>query len=150
VEGDENVANNSRWVEFVYHPVTQTFTYVGPSSGTPNFRTIPGLVDPGAAVTSASTDTQPGQPITTAIVTFNRSMDPSTFTPNKVTFTGPNGAITITGVTPVAGSHNSQFAVSFAQQSALGVYTMVIGPDIHDTFGNPMAQAYTAQFTIDG
>jgi hypothetical protein len=80
-------------------------------------------------------------PISTVRVTFDESMDPATFTPDKVaSFTGPAGGITVTNVTPVAGSNDTQFDISFADQTALGNYTMVIGPDIRDTFGNEMDQ----------
>jgi hypothetical protein len=94
-------------------------------------------------------------------VTFNAVMDPTTFDPSDVdSFMGPNGAIAITAVTPVSGSNNTQFDISFAPQTTDGNYTMVIGPDIRDTMGNQMDQnangihgeipgdQYTAHFMI--
>jgi hypothetical protein len=80
-------------------------------------------------------------------VTFNESMNPDTFTPDLVAFTGPGGAIAVAGVTPVDGSNNTQFDVGFDTQTVLGDYTMVIGPGIMDPFGQSAPQ-YTAQFTI--
>jgi hypothetical protein len=100
-------------------------------------------------------------PISQIQVTFNEPMDPTTFTPTKIaSFTGPNGAIAVTNVQPVAGSNNTQFTISFPAQNTDGTYMMVIGPDIRDTFGTPMDQdgdfipgeipndQYTATFTV--
>jgi Bacterial Ig-like domain len=102
-------------------------------------------------------------------VTFDRPIDTATFTPASVdSFTRTVGStitellFAITEVTPVAGSGDQQFDVSFAAQSALGVYQLVIGPNILDLAGNPMDQnhnliageipddEYTAVFTIQG
>jgi hypothetical protein len=96
-------------------------------------------------------------------VGFNETMDPATFTPAKIaSFTGPAGAIAVTGVFAVAGTNYTQFDITFAPQSQTGRYTMVIGPDIRDYFGNQMDQngnlipgeipgdQYTARFGIQG
>jgi hypothetical protein len=80
-------------------------------------------------------------PFTTARVTFDESMDPTTFTTGQVQFTDPHGnTIPVTGITPVTTTNNMQFDVSFGAQTELGRYTMVIGPHIRDTFGNEMDQ----------
>jgi hypothetical protein len=93
-------------------------------------------------------------------VTFNELMDPSTFTPDTISFTGPNGPIEVTGIVPFNG--NSQFDITFASQVTTGRYTMTIGPNIQDYFGNEMDQngnlitgevpgdQYTATFGIQG
>jgi hypothetical protein len=74
-------------------------------------------------------------------VTFNEPMDPLTFTPDKIaTFTGPAGPIAITDVIAVPGTNNTEFDILFDAQTTPGRYTMVIGPDIRDLFGNPMDQ----------
>jgi hypothetical protein len=73
-------------------------------------------------------------------VTFNKAINPASFTPDQVTFTGPPGAIGVTGVVAVPGSGNTQFDIQFAPQSDLGSYYLVIGPNILDTAGNPMDQ----------
>jgi Bacterial Ig-like domain len=74
-------------------------------------------------------------------VTFNESMDPLTFTADKIaTFTGPAGPIMVTDVVAVPGTNNTEFDISFDALTAPGSYTMVIGPDIRDPFGNPMDQ----------
>jgi methionine-rich copper-binding protein CopC len=96
-------------------------------------------------------------------VTFNESMNPLTFVPSAITdFHGPDGTqIAITGVSPVSGSNNTRFNITFAQLTRTGHYTMIIGPNILDSFGNPMDQdgdfipgeasdVYTALFGIAG
>ncbi len=100
-------------------------------------------------------------PVTTVRVTFDESMDPTTFTPAQAQFTGPNGtSIPVQSVTPVSGTNNTQFDIAFDAQTDLGTYNMVIGPNIRDTFGNKMDQnqnlipgetpgdQYTATFTV--
>jgi hypothetical protein len=100
-------------------------------------------------------------PVDHVQVIFNESMDPATFTPDKIaSFTGPNGPITVTNVVPEAGSNNTRFDIQFAAQNTDGAYHMVIGPDIRDPFNNQMDQngnlipgeipgdQYTANFTI--
>jgi hypothetical protein len=79
-------------------------------------------------------------PISSAQVTFNRAINASTFTPAEVTFTGPAGRIGVTAVTPVTGSSNTQFTITFPAQTATGRYSMLIGPNIRDTAGNLMDQ----------
>ena len=102
-------------------------------------------------------------PVATVRVTFNEPMDPTTFTPAKISnFFGPRGPITVTGVTAVAGSNNTQFDIAFAAQGATGYYTMAIGPDIRDAAGHQMDQngnfipgeipddQYVARFRLKG
>jgi subtilisin family serine protease/subtilisin-like proprotein convertase family protein len=91
-------------------------------------------------------------------VTFNEAVNPTTFAAADVAFTGPGGAITVTGVTPVPGS-STQFDIAFATQTTSGTYTAVIGPNLTDTAGNAMDQdqngagvgtdTYTATATLD-
>jgi hypothetical protein len=101
--------------------------------------------------------------ISTVRVTFSEAMDPTTFTPGQVTFTGPgNVTIPVTAINPVAGTNNMQFDVSFAPQGTIGNYTMTVGPNIFDTFSNAMDQngnfvtgevpgdQYTTPFTVVG
>lgn len=79
-------------------------------------------------------------PVSSVRVTFNTSMDPATFTPAQVRMTGPTGAVIPVTVAPVDGTDNTQFDISFAPQSASGRYTLTIGPNVRDPFGNPMDQ----------
>ncbi|MBV9820825.1 MAG: hypothetical protein JO144_01170, partial [Actinobacteria bacterium] len=95
--------------------------------------------------------------------TFNETIIPRTFedTAKSIdSFTDPNGnPIAVTSVTPVQGTHDRQFDVSFATQVQAGTYTMVIGPNIKDLMHRQMDQdgdgvagqpddSYTATFTI--
>jgi hypothetical protein len=74
-------------------------------------------------------------------VIFNEPMDPTTFTSDQVSFKGPGGStIAVTSITPVTGSNNTQFDVGFDPQGKIGNYTMIIGPNVDDTFGNAMDQ----------
>ena len=97
-------------------------------------------------------------------LTFSMPMDAASFTPDKVaSFIGPSGdAIPVTGVSVVAFTNNTQFDVLFDPVGLQGSYTMVIGPDIRDLYGNPMDQngnfipgevlddQYTAIFSVLG
>ena len=76
----------------------------------------------------------------TVQVTFDEEVNPATFTPSQVTLTGPSGTITGLSVSPVAGSNNHQFNISFSSQTAPGAYTLVVGPHIQDWYGNNMNQ----------
>ena len=72
---------------------------------------------------------------------FSEPIDPTSFTTDDiVSFNGPNGAISITSVVEVAGSNGREFDLSFASQSTLGDYTLVVGPQIFDLAGNAMDQ----------
>jgi subtilisin family serine protease len=100
-------------------------------------------------------------PVASVRVTFDRALDPTTFTPaDVVSFSGPAGTIAVTGVAVVSGTGNTQFDLTFAAQSASGTYTLVLGPDVRDPAGNPMDQnrngtpgevpsdRYTATFAV--
>jgi hypothetical protein len=80
-------------------------------------------------------------------VTFDRPVNPSTFGTGQVTLSGPGGAVTVTGVTAVAGSNNTLFDVSFTPLAALGDYHLSLSTAIRDTFGNALA-AFTATLTV--
>jgi hypothetical protein len=125
---------------------TDTFTIKGPQviASTPSGNTsLPGSVN-------------------SATVTFNEPMDPATFTPDKITaFTGPDGAHVVLSVTPVSGTSNTQFRITFDPLTATGSYTMTVGPDIRDLAGHPMDQngnsipgepddAFALQFGVAG
>jgi hypothetical protein len=91
------------------------------------------------------------QMVSSVQVTFNEPMNPTTFTPDKITtFVGPHGSITVTSVTPVANSNNTKFDIHFAAQAFTGYYTMVIGPNIQDTAGHSMDQQFVERFGIQG
>jgi hypothetical protein len=80
-------------------------------------------------------------------VTFDRPVDSSTFGTGQVTLTGPGGAVTVSGVTAVGGSNNTQFDVSFTPLSAFGSSTLTLSTAIHDVYGNALT-AYTATLAV--
>ncbi|HQM64977.1 MAG TPA: Ig-like domain-containing protein, partial [Acidobacteriota bacterium] len=91
-------------------------------------------------------------------ITFNEDVLPETFTIDDiVSFAGPSGDLLST-ITGISGS-GTGYTVSFAEQTRAGVYTMVIGPYIHDLAMAPMDQdgsgmthtvtdRYTARVTL--
>src|SRR5262245_65837363 len=81
-----------------------------------------------------------GNAIDKARFTFNEAIDTATFTTGDVSFTGPGGAIAVSNVAVVSGSGNTQVGISFAYQTALGTYTMVIRTNIDDTSNTIMEQ----------
>lgn len=76
-----------------------------------------------------------------ATVTFDQPIDPATFTGADVALNSAQG-FTVSNVTvlPVGGSGNTQFNVTFPDQTVRGVYQLIIGPDIADTNGHLMNQ----------
>ena len=88
-----------------------------------------GALAPGPWITASTPSRDVLAPVSSVRVTFSEPMDAGSFTTADVSFTGPGGPIAVTGVDPVAGS-DRQFDVTFAPQSALGNYRMVIGPAI--------------------
>jgi hypothetical protein len=102
----------------------------------------------GARITNFVRSGLPTDPPSNVRVTFNEPVDPNSFDPSQVTsFTDPNGnAVTVDSVTPVSGSNNTQFDIGFAAQTVVGTYSMTIGPNILDFFGNPMPVAFTGTF----
>ena len=80
-------------------------------------------------------------PLSLLRIAFNEPVDADTFTTDDITsFTGPNGAISITSVIPVVGSGSREFDIRFPTQSGLGSYALALGPDISDLSGNLMNQ----------
>src|SRR5262249_32893634 len=88
-------------------------------------------------------------PINHLRVTFSNPIQVSSFTTDQVSLTDPTGAaVNITGVTPVAFTNNTQFDVTFDDQSIPGTYTLTVGPAIQDVYGNPMDTPFTATYRI--
>ena len=150
VAGDDNVDNNSRWVEVVptLNGSQFSFTYPQGSGGQLNFRSIPGLVGNSPSVISQSPSGNVAGPVDHVRFTFSEAINPDTFGVGQVhSFNGPGGPIPINSGAPVDNT-NTVFDVSFDPQSAVGTYTMTIGPDIYDMSGNPMTAPYTARFNV--
>lgn len=80
-------------------------------------------------------------PLTQIIVEYHTGMNPATFTKNQVVeFTGPQGGIPVTSVSPVAGTGNTQFRITFPAQNAAGVYSFTLAATITDMSGNRVDQ----------
>jgi methionine-rich copper-binding protein CopC len=80
---------------------------------------------------------------------FNEPINPSSFTFDQFVLTNPGGStVNVISITPVSGSNNTQFDVTFDPQNALGQYTLTVGPNITDMFGNPMAAPFVSHFSI--
>ena len=73
-------------------------------------------------------------------LTFNKPVAVASFTPSDVAFSGPNGSIQVTSVTPIGGSDGTTWLVKFPLQDRTGTFTAVVGPDVRDRSGNPMDQ----------
>ena len=84
-------------------------------------------------------------------VRFNQPVRSDSFTAADLQIFTPSGLLPAAGitVTPDAALDQRSFVVTFAAQSAPGAYRVVVGPEVLDSAGNPMAQAYEATFTID-
>ncbi len=96
---------------------------------------------PAGPVITAHAPLFPSEVISSLRVTFDRPVNPQTFTPGDVSeFFGYLGELQATSVTPVVGSNNMQFDINFAEQFITGLYSMTLGPDIRDMFGNQMDQ----------
>jgi hypothetical protein len=105
------------------------------------------------------TATSPTGPVSGSVdhvrVTFNVPMDPSTFRVAQVTaFTRTAGTMTtdllstVTAVTPVPRTNDTQFDVSFAAQTTAGSYSLTLDGAISDLSGNPLGAPYVATFSI--
>jgi hypothetical protein len=88
---------------------------------------------------------QTAAPISSVRINYDRPMNSTTFSQADVlSFTGPGGldlSGTITSVTPVtAGGQSEEFLVNFTSVSSMGIYTMVVGPNVQDMAGNYVDQ----------
>jgi subtilisin family serine protease/subtilisin-like proprotein convertase family protein len=85
--------------------------------------------------------------LSTVRVTFNRGVNPTTFTASDVGLIGPAGHVAIHGVSVVAGSNDCTFNITFAPQSARGTYTLYVGSKAKDLDGHSIT-AYSAPFKV--
>jgi hypothetical protein len=85
-------------------------------------------------------------PVSSVIITFNNAVDPTSFPASEVSLTPPNGApapaITLTELTP------SQFQITFPAQTAVGTYTLGVGPNLFDVLQGQMSEVYTGAFGV--
>jgi subtilisin family serine protease/subtilisin-like proprotein convertase family protein len=95
----------------------------------------------GPMITAASYSGVKPSSIDRIRLTFNEPVNAGSFTLIDIpSLTGPLGKIRISAVTVVSGSNNTQFDVTFRTQTALGTYTLVVGPGIYDIAANAMNQ----------
>jgi hypothetical protein len=78
---------------------------------------------------------------------FNAALYPDSVTPADVVINTPNGPLASTELS-VSSYYPYNLYIAFPAQTAPGVYTFTVGPQIEDLYGRPMAQAYTGTFTI--
>lgn len=72
---------------------------------------------------------------------FSEAIQISTLTAARIKVTSPSGSLlTVSGVTAVSGSNNTEFTFNITSSSAAGTYTIQVGPDILDLAGNKMNQ----------
>src|SRR5262249_58791589 len=94
----------------------------------------------GLRVTASSLNsTTPGQAFRVNL-TFNEPVALSSFTPAAAAITGPDGAHAALGVVPTLGTNFTRFDVLFAPLTAAGSYTLTVGPNVYDIYGNAMDQ----------
>jgi subtilisin-like proprotein convertase family protein len=110
---------------------------------------LPADLIPGPRILSVVSSNPGVSPMTAATVTFQGSVDPFTFTVDKiVSFTDPDGVaitpLTVTDITPPPQGNNPNlhnvYQITFAGQTRAGAYKIVIGPNITDAGGNRMDQ----------
>lgn len=95
----------------------------------------------GPAVTAMAPNATGPNPVSAVRLTFDEAIDPASFLAADVSVAAPGGgAVAVAGVAAVAGTANTQFDVTFAAQSAVGTYTVAVGPQVLDVAGNPMDQ----------
>ena len=94
----------------------------------------------GPRVVSVSPATVATGSISRVTLTFNEPILASSFTKaDVVRFSSPSGANLLSRVSSVTGS-GTTWTVNFTAQSAVGTYTLVVGPDVTDLSGNKMNQ----------
>ena len=94
----------------------------------------------GPRIVSQAPALQASAPFTHLIVVFDEAIDAATFTTADIaSFTGPGGTNLLSSITSVTGAGNT-FTVTFNSQTAVGTYTLVLGPNITDISGNAMNQ----------
>jgi extracellular elastinolytic metalloproteinase len=118
--------------------------------------------DPFVFQQSPAAGSQQIAPVSSMTLTFSEAVDPSSFSiANDVNFTGPGGANlngTITGFSFSSG--NTVLTINFTTTSALGAYSMTVGPNINavdnghamdqdsDLTPGEASDAYVATFTF--
>lgn len=100
------------------------------------FQTVPRLRLLGTDPADGSTDTPPGSGLT---IRFNAPVDPATVMPNVTITPQP------TQVYTYSNEYDNSFFIGFDAQPSTA-YTVMIGPDIADPYGNRTGQSSTVRF----
>jgi hypothetical protein len=109
------------------------------TQGRSTFEINTDLFGPRVVGVNPATPTRPG--IASFTVTFDKPVDPRTFTVGQVkVFQGPAGPIVPLSVVDMDPVNHQLFQINFVPQFADGTYTVSIGPQITDFVGNPMDQ----------
>ena len=108
----------------------------------------PPPVNTGAKITTASATGLDAGSSTGFRIKFDKPIQPSTFTAADITLTNPTGwPITVTNITAVPNTNNTEFTFSITTLQTAGIYTLTagiytlkVGPNILDLSGNQMNQ----------
>ncbi len=99
----------------------------------------------GPAVTAMAPEGPTPRIVDYVDVTFDTPIAAGGFTLADVTIAGPQGPVAAAAIDHVVAN---TYRVSFPAQSANGLYTVTVGPDVTDPLGNPMAAAFSGQFDL--
>ena len=80
-------------------------------------------------------------------VTFNQPVDPGTFTNTDLVLTTPCGSVPASQMTLTSGG-GSTWHIGFPTQTANGGYSLTVGPNVANLFGQEMSSAYHGTFNI--
>jgi hypothetical protein len=85
--------------------------------------------------------------VSSVVLYFNDAPNPNLFSATAVSLLTPNGPLLSNSIS-IAMLSSVSYQVSFPLQTAVGNYTVTVGPNIYDLYGQPMLQAYAGAFTI--
>jgi subtilisin family serine protease/subtilisin-like proprotein convertase family protein len=132
---------NNNWTKMT---VFQTTLWLGPVPPPPP-------PPPPDVAPSIVSDTLLGTPntISEVQVTFSKPIMAGSFTPTTLFFYNPSGQqIAAQSVTLVASSNDTEFDILFPTQTAVGTYSLKIGPEVFDNDWTKMT-VFQTTFTID-
>jgi hypothetical protein len=82
--------------------------------------------------------------VSTADLYFNTALNPYSVNTANFLLTTPVGPVSLSA-SLIESTH---LQLVFPLQTTVGAYTLTVGPNIQDLFGQPMSQVYTGSFTI--
>jgi hypothetical protein len=85
--------------------------------------------------------------VSSVVLYFNDAPNPNSFSGSDVSLTAPNGPLPA-GSFSVSMLSSASYLVSFPQQTAVGNYTLTVGTNIDDLYGQSMASAYMGTFSV--